>query len=254
MATRNIVQIDAELCDGCGGCVGSCAEGAIQLIDGKARLVKDSYCDGLGACLGECPRGAITITQRDAEAFDAEAVEGHLRSIALPSAPLHHPGGCPGALTRQWNRSSELEAANEVLDTPSALRQWPVQLHLVSPTAPYFRDAELLLAADCAAFAHGDFHRHFLRDHALAIACPKLDDTDEYVVKLAAMINEGGLRGITIVMMQVPCCRGLERIVEQAMQMAQSAIPLSRVILGIAGDVVLDERGQSPQLKQDVAG
>jgi len=245
MAKRKIVQIDEERCNGCGLCVSSCAEGAIQLIDGKARLVKDDYCDGLGACLGDCPQGAITIIERDAAAFDEHAVEEHLerlgRKPAAAPAPAHHAhgGGCPGSMMRQF---AAKPAAAPLEGAPSALQQWPVQLHLVSPTAPYFRDADLLLAADCAAFACGDFHARFLSGHALAIACPKLDDPSGYVEKLAAMITEGGIRSITIVMMQVPCCRGLERLVELAMQVAGTPIPLHRVIVGIEGGVLVDER------------
>ncbi len=196
MAMRKIVEIAAAKCNGCGLCVNACAEGAIQLVDGKARLVQDDYCDGLGACLGECPQGAITITEREAATFDAQAVAVHLTSHdreAPARTPVMPHAGCPGAAMRQFN--AEAPASR----VPGALRQWPVQLHLVSPTAPYFRDADLLLAADCAAFACGDFHARFLAGHALAIACPKLDDPTGYVEKLAAMISEGGLRSLTIV-------------------------------------------------------
>lgn len=247
MAVRNIVQIDEALCNGCGLCVSACAEGAIQLVDGKARLMKEQYCDGLGACLGDCPQGAITITQREADEFDEHAVEQHLERIGrksattpAPAAHQHAGGGCPGSMMRQF--AARPTATRPSGDAPSALQQWPVQLHLVPPTAPYFRDADLLLAADCAAFACGDFHARFLADHALAIACPKLDDSGGYVEKLAAMITEGGLRSITIVMMQVPCCRGLERLVELAVQLADTDIPVHRVVLGIEGGILVDER------------
>ncbi len=243
MATRKIVQIEAALCNGCGLCVGSCAEGAIQLIDGKARLVKDDYCDGLGACLADCPQGAITIIERDAPAFDEAAVATHLQTLGRPApSPAHaHHAGCPGSQMRAFAPKAPA-ATTATAPAASALAQWPVQLHLVAPTAPYFRDADLLLAADCAAFAHGDFHRQFLTGHALAIACPKLDDPQGYVEKLATMIVEAGLRSITIVMMQVPCCRGLERLVTLAQQSAGVEIPLYRVIVGIEGEILLDER------------
>jgi Pyruvate/2-oxoacid:ferredoxin oxidoreductase delta subunit len=247
MALRNIVQIDEERCNGCGLCINSCAEGAIQLIDGKARLLSDAYCDGLGACLGECPQDAITVVQREAGTFDERAVDAHLsqmgrQPVPAPAPPVtvpHHGGECPGAMMRQL--AGRPHAAQVAGAMPSALRQWPVQLKLVSPTAPYFRDADLLLAADCAAFACGDFHARFLTEHALAIACPKLDDPSGYVEKLAAMITEGGVRSITIVMMQVPCCRGLERLVKLAVAVAGVNVPVHRVIVGIEGDILLEE-------------
>lgn len=243
MAMRTIVNIDAALCNGCGLCVQSCAEGAIQLIAGKAQLVKEQYCDGLGACLGECPQGAITLLQRDADAFDEDAVATHLTQMQKQKleslAPTSHASsGCPGSMMRKFSVKNPVS-----VDTaPSALRQWPVQLHLVPPTAPYFHNADLLLAADCAAFACGDFHMRFLTDHAVAIACPKLDETSGYVEKLANIISEGGLRSITIVMMQVPCCHGLASLVEMALQHAGSDIPVYHVIVSIEGKVLSDER------------
>lgn len=258
MAVRKIVQIDEELCDGCGLCVTSCAEGAIQVIDGKARIVKDQYCDGLGACLGECPQGAITIIERDAPEFDQAAAMAHVARIGgkpaahaapatakpmthAPAVAVHtaHAGGCPGAAMRQF--AARPAATRTETGAPSALRQWPVQLHLVSPMAPYFQGADLLLAADCAAFACGDFHARFLEGRALAIACPKLDDPEGYVEKLATMIAHAGLRSITIVMMQVPCCRGLDRLVQQAMAAAGCQVPIRRVVVGIEGEILQDD-------------
>jgi len=251
MAKRKIVEIDAEKCNGCGLCIASCAEGAIGLIDGKARLVKDDYCDGLGACLGECPQGAIAVIEREAAAFDEQAVARHQANQgrrATPEHPTRHThqagGGCPGSMMRQF-AAPAVEATPGVA-APSALRQWPVQLRLVSPTAPYFRDADLLLAADCAAFACGDFHRRFITDHTLVIACPKLDDADGYAEKLALMITDGGIRSITIVMMQVPCCRGLERLVEAALQIAGVPLPVHHAVIGIEGEILVDETAMSP--------
>jgi len=258
MPVREIIEIDEELCNGCGVCVSACAEGAIQIIDGKAKLVKDEYCDGLGACLGDCPTGAIRVIHRDAPEFDEQAVEKHLTNIGRstdahqarhahsvpPPAPQPHhaphaPGGCPGSMMRQF--AQKPAAGAMVAGAPSALRQWPVQLHLVPPSAPYFRDADVLLAADCAAFACGDFHTRFLADHALAIACPKLDDPSGYVEKLAAMITDGGIRSLTIVMMQVPCCSGLQRFVELAMQTAGRRVPVRTVVVSLEGETLIDE-------------
>lgn len=259
MPVREIIEINEDLCNGCGACVSACAEGAIQLIDGKAKLVKDEYCDGLGACLGDCPTGALKVIQRDAPEFDEKAVESHLTNIGRPAdahaarhaqpvpqthatpAPhhaTHAGGGCPGSMMRQF---AQKPAVTPTAGAPSALQQWPVQLHLVPPTAPYFRDADLLLAADCAAFACGDFHARFLQDHALAIACPKLDDPQGYVDKLAAMITDGGIRSITVLMMQVPCCRGLQRFVDLAIQTAGRRVPVRTVIISLEGETLVDE-------------
>jgi len=261
MPVREIIEIDEELCNGCGVCVSACAEGAIQLIDGKARLVKDEYCDGLGACLGDCPTGAIRIIHRDAPDFNEAAVVTHLSNIGRapdahqarhahpgtpPASQPHHaphvPSGCPGSMMRQFAPAAATTTAAPATGAPSALQQWPVQLHLVPPTAPYYRDADVLLSADCAAFACGDFHARFLADHALAIACPKLDDPSGYVDKLAAMITDGGIRSLTILMMQVPCCRGLQRFVELAMQTAGRRVPIRTVVISLEGEILIDEK------------
>lgn len=253
MALRNIVQIAEDKCNGCGLCISSCAEGAIKLIAGKARLVKDQYCDGLGACLGECPEGAISIIQREAEAFSEEAVEeflrGHEKEAPVVKEAKGVPaGGCPGSMMRQFQQTANTNSGQVASAVPSALQQWPVQLHLLSPTAPYIRNADLLLAADCAAFSYGNFHAEFIADHALAIACPKLDNAQGYVEKLAGMIRDGGLHSITIVMMEVPCCRGLESFISKAMELAGKGIPVYRVIIGIEGDILTDNRPVSCEI------
>ena len=205
MAKRSIVRIDEEKCTGCGVCVPACAEGAIRIVDGKARLVADNLCDGLGACLGDCPEGAITIEERDADEYDEAAV-----AAAGPQA--------------------------------SELRQWPVQLHLVSPRAPYFQGADLLLAADCTAFAMGDFHSKHLKGKALAIACPKLDDgQDAYLEKLVALIDEAKVNTITVLVMEVPCCGGLQRLVEEALSRASRKVPLKRVLVSLQGEVIAED-------------
>jgi Fe-S-cluster-containing hydrogenase component 2 len=276
MSMRKIVQIDEELCDGCGQCVTACAEGAIQVIDGKARLLRDDYCDGLGACLSDCPQGAIRIVDRETVDFNEEAVRRHLAELGRGAQAAHAappavdasiatktaaavPHSCPGSrvltfAARPATERTNAGAATSCASTPAAeiretamtpqaseLRQWPVQLHLLPQTAPYLRGADLLLAADCAAFSCGDFHSRYLRDHALAIACPKLDDPAGYVEKLSLMITQGGVRSLTVVIMQVPCCRGLEQMARQAIEMAGTQTPLRRVVLSLQGDAILDQ-------------
>jgi len=260
MAVRKIVRIDEELCNGCGLCVPSCAEGAIRIVNGKARLIGENLCDGLGACLGDCPQGAITVEEREADAYDERAVHAMKSSLAgydgecacgghetqPPRSPVHHSsghhgGGCPGAAVRDFGASRASDNANSG-QAPSQLRQWPVQLHLLPPTAPFLRGADLVLAADCAAFAMGDFHNRFLRGKALAIACPKLDSgLDVYLDKLTQMIDLAGLDTITVVIMEVPCCVGLLALASRAIAAAERRIPLKMVRVGLRGDI-LEER------------
>jgi len=242
---RQIITIDAERCNGCGQCVDACAEGAIQLVDGKARLVRDDYCDGLGACLGECPQGAITMTEREAAPFDPAAVAARLGHAGPPSpapAAPHggtRPGGCPGMAMFDFGQSSPMPAAmpSGGAAAPSALRQWPIQLHLVPPTAPYWQGADLLLAADCTAFALGGFHGELLQGRRLIIACPKLDDTAGYVEKLAAILAENDIRSLTVARMEVPCCGGLVRIARQAIAASGRDLPCDVVTIGLQGDL-----------------
>ena len=289
MAQRKIVHIDEELCDGCGDCVPSCAEGAIQIIGGKAVLLADNLCDGLGACLGECPRGAITIEEREADDFDETAVEDHLAHMpdlgpvdlgsllggsrpapfpAAPAAPVTHShahghshapapghghahghgGGCPGSRTMHFPTACAAAPATPAasangpakgVGAASELRQWPIQLHLVNPGAPYFQGANLLLAADCCAFASAEFHQRFLRGKALAMACPKLDQNqDVYRQKLTAMIDQAGLDTITVLIMEVPCCGGLLTLAQQAAAAASRKVPIKLAVLGVQGQVV----------------
>lgn len=265
MGFRKIIEIDEELCDGCGECVPSCAEGALQIIDGKARLVSDVLCDGLGACLGECPTGALQVIERDAPEFDQAAVGGHL---GKPAPVRAHPASraasmtqattmaaiareegshraCPGSAVRVFPLIDKTPVAAPPSfpadGTTSKLRQWPVQLHLVPPTAPFFRDRDVLLAADCVPVAVGDFHQSFLDGRGLAIACPKLDQhLDVYVTKLAAMIDQAGIRSLTIAIMEVPCCGGLLHMALQAQQAASRKVPIRLVKIGIRGDIISD--------------
>jgi Pyruvate/2-oxoacid:ferredoxin oxidoreductase delta subunit len=231
MTKRNIVKIDENKCNGCGLCVSACAEGAIQLINGKAKLVSEVYCDGLGACLGHCPQDAITIEQRDAAEFDEKAVHEYLKksqNTTSPerqrrddSAPAPAFTGCPGMMARSFDKKAVVASTGSV---ESQLAQWPVQLKLVSPMAPYFADSDLLLAADCVPFAMGDFHQTLLKDRSIVIFCPKLDDCSPYVDKLAQIIQNNNLRSLTVVHMEVPCCSGLLRIADAAI--AKSGVKL----------------------------
>ncbi|MGV8042554.1 MAG: ATP-binding protein [Thermoanaerobaculaceae bacterium] len=251
MATRKIIRIDEEKCDGCGLCATACAEGAIAIVDGKARLVSETYCDGLGACLGECPQGAISMVEAEAAPFDEVAVAAHLAAqgrahapvAAAPVSPapaLHAPthGGCPGSRAMSFAPPPQ-EGAAAIGTRPSTLRQWPVQLHLLSPQAPYLAGADLLLAADCVAFSVGDFHKDWLAGKALAIACPKLDSNQEvYLDKLTAMIDRAQLNTITVMIMEVPCCRGLLQLARTAASRAQRKVPVKAVLAGLQGQVL----------------
>lgn len=250
MAVRDVVHIDEELCDGCGDCVPTCAEGAIQVIDGKARLVGDVYCDGLGACLGYCPQGAITVIRREAEEFDEDAVRQRLATMRAQVSPVaaaglpvatHQAGGssCPGSRTLSWVEGTAPERAMEP-EVGSALRQWPIQLHLVPPTAPFFTDADVLLAADCVAYAVGGFHRRYLDGKALAIACPKLDGHQEiYIDKLVAMIDQATIRSLEVIVMEVPCCSGLVRLVQEALARANRVVPVTVSVVGVRGEEIV---------------
>jgi NAD-dependent dihydropyrimidine dehydrogenase PreA subunit len=253
---RKIVMIDEELCDGCGDCVPSCAEGAIQIIGGKAVLLADNLCDGLGACLGECPQGAIRIEERDADDYDEEAVHDHLvhmpdlhpvdlgSMLGGPAKPQPTVGGgCPGSRTMHFPTAPAIApppaAAKAPAPVGSELRQWPIQLHLVQPTAPYFQGADLLLAGDCCAFASGEFHQRFLRGKALAMACPKLDQgRDIYRNKLTAMIDQAGLNTVTVLIMEVPCCGGLLSLAQEAVAAADRKVPIKKVVMGLQGQVL----------------
>lgn len=250
---REIVHIDEEKCNGCGLCVPSCAEGAIQMINGKAKLIADNLCDGIGACLGHCPQGAIVIEKREADAFDEEAVEAHLHgakgspepasACGCPSAavksfspPGHGHGGCPSAALRNFTPKEE-RGSDVAGERPSELRQWPVQMHLVPPTAPFLKGADLLLAADCAPFAYADFHRDILKGKALLIGCPKLDDGQAYLEKLTAMLRLNEVKSLTVVHMEVPCCSGLIQIAKRAIADCGKEVPLTTIRIGIQGDI-----------------
>ena len=245
---RKIVNIDQEKCDGCGLCVPSCAEGAITIVDGKAQIAADNLCDGLGACLGDCPRDAITIIERDADTFDEAAVEKHLHAKGVASvahqapqaAPkaAPHAGGCPGSRAMSFAPAASVDAPASD-SQPSRLAQWPVQLLLVPVTAPYFQDAELLITADCVPFAYAGYHRDFLAGKAVVVACPKLDDARANTEKLTELFRVSGIRSITVLRMEVPCCGGIVAMARQALAACGREIPLQEVVIGIRGEVVV---------------
>lgn len=274
---REIVKIDEEKCDGCGECVPSCHEGALQIIDGKARLISDLFCDGLGACLGHCPQDAITIEKREADPYDERKVmkviigggknvivahlkhlkdhnemnyynqaidflnengiENPLNGKEQEEIPQQQFCGCPGS-KEMTIESNELED-DETGKRQSHLKQWPIQLHLVSPFAQYYQNSDLLLTADCVGFAYADFHKDFLNGKSIAIACPKLDTNKQvYLEKLIAMINDANIQSITVLIMQVPCCGGLLQLAQTAAGSAEKKIPINAVVIGVNGEIL----------------
>ena len=299
---RTIIKIDEDLCNGCGLCVDGCHEGALQMIDGKARMISDLYCDGLGACIGDCPTDAITLEEREAEPYDeikvmdrispsgeatviahlnhlidhnqTEFVEQGIQYIIDNKLDvdlrklknyisqeketettkkeikmdMHSGGGCPGSKMMSFDRPETATAAATATANatstaqPSELKQWPVQLHLVNPQAPYFQDADVLMAADCVAFSMGNFHSKYLKGKGLAIACPKLDQgKDIYVEKLTAMIDHAKINTLTVMVMEVPCCSGLLQMARLATEKASRKVPVKALVVGLDGEIRSEE-------------
>lgn len=286
-AKRNVIKIDESVCNGCGVCVEGCHEGALRMIDGKARLVSELYCDGLGACIGECPVGAITIEEREAEPYDEIAVLerivpkgeatilAHLKHLKKHSEMFYLKQGieylrehnieidlssiqktetskcqgaklacgCPGSMERSFvvPALSGFGVAPRVQHTSSQLTHWPVQLHLLNPEAGFFRGADVVLAADCTAYAYADFHNRFIHNHTLAIACPKLDsDKELYVAKIVSMIDTALINTLTVVIMEVPCCGGLVQLAKLASEQAQRRVPIKKIVIGVQGEIKED--------------
>ncbi len=254
---RKIINIDEELCNGCGECIPGCPEQALVMVDTpkgtKARMVKEIYCDGLGACLGHCPTGALTIQEREAEVYDDKAtlerikkfapemLEEHRKHIAEHAEELNQHStaacGCPSAAAHQWDAASDT-CSESIPRLKSQLSQWPVQLHLLSPQAAYFKNADLAIIADCVPFSYANFHLDFLKDKAVAMGCPKLDDTQAYLEKITQIMAISCLKSIHIVIMEVPCCSGMVQIVKAAMERASINIPLKVTVVGIKGDIL----------------
>ena len=279
MVTRKIVDIDEDKCNGCGQCVPNCMEGALQIIDGKARLISDIFCDGLGACIGHCPQGAITISERNVKPYDetkvmatnivpngVNVIRAHMEHLRdhdateyldeaveylkkngienpldsdVESKSMNVHCNCPGSHEQVFDDGGVGDVSGKRV---SQLRQWPVQLHLVSPMAPYYGGKDVILAADCTAYALGDFHKDYLSGRSLAIACPKLDAGQEiYVSKLVSLIDDAKIKSLTVMIMEVPCCRGLFNVAEAAVSKASRKIDVRLIVVGVRGDVVADE-------------
>jgi NAD-dependent dihydropyrimidine dehydrogenase PreA subunit len=276
---RKIIEIDEDKCDGCEQCIPACPEGAIQLIDGKAKLVRDFYCDGLGACLGHCPQGAINVIEREADEYDErkvmenvitqgdEVVKQHLEHLRehgekeyLQEAmnileekgqktvglEMQQPrSSCPGSQSLSF--SSDTQNTISTSEIPSALHHWPIQLHLLSPMAPHYKGSQLLLAADCVPFALANFHQGYLTGKTLAIACPKLDQGQQiYIEKLKILIDQSEIESISVMVMQVPCCSGLVQLVQTAMAQSKRSIPAEAIVVGIQGQILKEQPPYSP--------
>ena len=242
---RKIIEIDEERCDGCGECVPACAEGAIEVIDGKARVVAEKYCDGLGACMGECPNDALTIVEREAEDFDEVAVEEFLKEKEQKQEkPLQTPG-CPSAQFQTIMPAAEQEGT-------SSLTHWPIQIHLVQPQAPFLKGADLLVAADCTAFSCAGFHQDYLKGKVVLIGCPKFDDQEAYVQKFTGIFRSADIKSITVLVMEVPCCSGLPVIIQHAMKAAQKEIPMETVVISTRGEMLKNNKGPFGKLQSIV--
>ena len=228
---RKIIQIDEEKCNGCGACAAACHEGAIAMVDGKAKLMREDYCDGLGDCLPACPMGAITFVEREAPAYNEEAV----RQAKMQKSGVQLPCGCPGTQSKQLQREAPAQERHTAV--MSQLSQWPCQIKLVPVNAPYFENANLLVAADCTAFAYGNFHSDFIRNHITLIGCPKLDEGD-YAEKLTRIIAGNNIKSVKIVRMEVPCCGGLENAVKRAIQASGKFIPWQVVTISTDGRIL----------------
>jgi ferredoxin len=242
---RKIIEIDKEQCNGCGQCVEACAEGAIELVDGKAMLVADRYCDGLAACLGECPVDALKIVEREADAFDTEAVKNHLERTKLKTqdsrlkTAVELPCGCPSTKMEMFRPSCD--DANQPVSqesTDSALTHWPIQIRLVPPTAPFLQKAHLLVASDCTPVAYPYFHKDFLQGRVILVGCPKFDDTEAYINKFAEIFNVADIQSVTILIMEVPCCSKMPMIVQEGMALSGKDIPTEIVVVSSRGKIV----------------
>jgi NAD-dependent dihydropyrimidine dehydrogenase PreA subunit len=257
---RDIVRIDEDLCDGCGICVPGCAEGAIEIIDGKAKLVAEKYCDGLGACLGTCPKDAITVIKREADSFDEEAVEERLHELKAaeqaqadqkPKAAPTLGCGCPGSAMATFTPAKPAPSASSAASGPrsveqsvSALTHWPIQIRLIPPHAPFLKGANLLVAADCAPASYPALHQELLPGKVIMLGCPKFDDAQSYVERFVDIFNQAGINSITVLSMEVPCCAGLAEIVRQALIVSGKRIPYQEIVITRQGQIASQGRAE----------
>ncbi len=243
---RKIIKIDEERCDGCGLCVPACAEGAIEVIDGKAQLVADKYCDGLGACLGDCPNDALLVIEREADEFDEAAVEEYLKTMKAPEPAKEEtmPCGCPSTQMQSFDTPKAACPSTQLMDNrpsgpaaSSALSHWPIQIRLIPPEAPFLKGADLLVLADCVAAAYPRLHQDLMPGKTVLMGCPKLDDAEFYIQRFADIFKKADLKRITIAMMEVPCCSGMSQIVKEAMKTSGVVIPFEEKIIGVKGQL-----------------
>ncbi|EFK08132.1 4Fe-4S binding domain protein [delta proteobacterium NaphS2] len=238
---RKIIEIDEERCDGCGVCVPACAEGAIEVVNGKARVVAEKYCDGLGACMGECPNDALRIVEREAEDFDEAAVEMYLKDKTKDSDVPLPVGSCPGS-------QIQMRIPSDAENGASNLTHWPVQIHLVQPHAPFLKNADLLVAADCTTVACANFHRDYLEGKVVLMGCPKFDDVEAYIQKFIDIFDTAEIKRITVLVMEVPCCSGLPAMIQRAMAAAQKEIPMETLVISTRGGVLKNKKETLAQL------
>lgn len=249
---RKIITIDEKLCDGCGNCVSTCSEGALQIVDGKARLMKEDFCDGFGDCIGECPTGALKIEEKESKPFDIDATKEYLLKTRGEEAVhrmveaqkkhdarehVHLACGCPGSMAREIPRPAPAMPVFNAAPSPE-LGNWPVQIHLLPLKAPYYQGADLLVAADCCAYAYAGFHSNFIKGRTLAIGCPKLDNAGAYKEKLATILSENAIKSLTIAYMEVLCCGGLVKLVEEAVKASGKSVTLKKTKIGIRGEIL----------------
>ena len=243
---RKIVEIDEELCNGCGECAIACAEGALEIKDGKARLIKESYCDGLGACLSGCPQGAVRVIERNADEFDPAAVAEHLENLEkrqAQAAPEESPTqcGCPSSRIQTFLQSHPAMKKPEQVEpgeSASELSHWPIQIRLVPPGAPFLKGADLLVVSDCAPIAFPDFHARFVKGKAVLLGCPKFDDARDYVHKFSEIFRTADIRSVTVVDMEVPCCSAMPAIVRKGMEEAGKEVPLEEIVVSVRGKIL----------------